>query len=417
MKDVVAVILGGGRGAGLFPLTLERAEPAVPIAGKYRLIDVPISNCLNSALRRIFVLTQFNSESLNQYVTQTYKFDVFTSGFVSILAAEQTESDPGWFQGTANAVRQSLWHLASHRMRDVLILSGDQLYQMDFRQLLETHRRTGADATVATIPVSPEHSSQFGILSVDGTGRVVNFDEKPPRERLGGLECDIPGYGRGLLASMGIYLFRQDALEHSLADPTLIDFGRHLIPQSVPNMHVQAHVFRGYWDDLGNLESYYRANLALCDPVPPLDFYDAVKPIYTNPRFLPATKIDTCHCRNSLISDGCILLGPDIDHCVIGIRSRIGFDTKIKDSLVLGADYYQTLHEIDADRSQGVPPVGIGAGTIIERAIIDKNARIGCGVRILNEAKVEEKDGNGYYIRHGIVVVPKGATIPDGTVI
>jgi glucose-1-phosphate adenylyltransferase len=415
--DVLAVILGGGRGTRLFPLTLHRSKPAVPIAGKYRLIDIPVSNCLNSELRHIFVLTQYNSESLNKHLYQTYKFDLFSSGFVSLLAAEQTEESPDWFQGTADAVRQSLRHLANHRYREVLILSGDQLYQMDYRRMLETHRRHVADITVAVTPVTAEQAGGFGILKVNRQGRIVHFEEKPAADRLPELVSDWPGIGETFLASMGIYVFGREVLEQSLRDPALNDFGRHIIPQAVASQRVHAHMHRGYWEDVGTIRSYYLANLALAQPVPPFDFYDASHPVYTHPRFLPATKVEQSSVRNALISEGCIVVQADIERSVLGIRSRVGNGAQVRESLVLGADYYETAEESDRARAQGLPPVGIGAETSIECAIIDKNARIGQGARIANADGVKEKDGDGWYIRDGIVVVPKGAVIPDGTVI
>ena len=417
MDDHLAVILGGGRGTRLFPLTLHRSKPAVPIAGKYRLIDIPISNCLNSGVRRIFVLTQYNSESLNKHLGLTYKFDIFSHGFVSVLAAEQTDESPDWFQGTADAVRQSLRHLDAHRYREVLILSGDQLYQMDYRKMIETHRRHVADATVAVTPVTAEQASSFGILKVNRQGRIVHFDEKPPAERLPDLVSEVPGVGSTYLASMGIYVFAAPALQRSLANASLVDFGRHLIPDAVPRMRVQAHVHRGYWEDVGTIRSYYEANLGLAATVPPFDFYDVGRPVYTNPRFLPATKVEECSIRSALVSEGSIVVGAAIERAVIGIRSRIGRGTRIHDSLVLGADYYETIDELDRASARGVPPVGIGADSVVERAIVDKNARIGRGVRIVNEARVTEADGNGYYIRDGIVIVPKNGVVKDGTVI
>jgi len=417
MEDVLAVILGGGRGTRLFPLTLHRSKPAVPIAGKYRLIDIPVSNCLNSGIRRIFVLTQYNSESLNKHLTLTYKFDIFSSGFVSLLAAEQTEESPDWFQGTADAVRQSLRHMANHLYRQALILSGDQLYNMDYRKMIDTHRRHVADATVAVTPVTADQAPSFGILKMNRLGRIVHFEEKPSPERLPELVSEVPGLGPSYLASMGIYLFGRDALERAMGDSALVDFGRHVIPDAVPKMRVQAHVHRGYWEDVGTIRSYYDANLALCQPVPPFDFYEASSPVYTHPRFLPATKIEECSVRNALISEGSILIGAQIERAIIGIRTRIGRGAQIHDSLLLGADFYETLDEIDQGTRKGVPPLGIGADSFIRNAIIDKNARIGRGARILNEAGAAEHNGDGYYIREGIVVIPKGGVVADGAVI
>jgi glucose-1-phosphate adenylyltransferase len=417
MEDVLAVILGGGRGTRLFPLTLHRSKPAVPIAGKYRLIDIPVSNCLNSGLRRIFVLTQYNSESLNKHLTMTYKFDIFSSGFVSLLAAEQTEESPDWFQGTADAVRQTLRHLDSHRYREALILSGDQLYHMDYRRMIDTHRRQVADATVAVTPVSADQAPSFGILKMNRLGRIVHFEEKPGPDRLPELVSEVPGHGPAFLASMGIYLFGRPALERSLAEPALVDFGRHIIPDAVPKMKVQAYVHRGYWEDVGTIRSYYHANLELCQPVPPFDFYEAESPVYTHPRFLPATKIEECTVRNALISEGSILVGAQIERAIVGIRSRIGRRAQIQDSLLLGADSYETLEEIDDANRKGVPPLGIGEDSLIRNAIVDKDARIGRGVRIVNEAGAREHSGDGYYIREGIVIIPKGGVVADGTVI
>jgi glucose-1-phosphate adenylyltransferase len=417
MEDALAIILGGGRGTRLFPLTLKRSKPAVPIGGKYRLIDIPISNCLSSDLRQIFVLTQFNSESLNKHIGRTYNFDIFSTAFVTVLAAEQTEEGGNWFQGTADAVRQSLRHMRRSPVRDLVVLSGDQLYQMDYRQMLRTHRDSGADATVAVIPAAEEQTSGFGILKMDASGRIVHFDEKPPPERLSALSSELPGGGRGYLASMGIYVFRREVLEHTLSNPQLVDFGRHVIPDAVPRARVQAHVYRGYWEDVGTIRSYFDANLALCEPIPPFDFYDAAHPVYTHPRFLPASKIERCNVHNALISEGCIMHGAEIDRAVIGIRSRIGTAVRLRNSLLIGADFYETIADMRASEARGLPAVGIGSESVIENAIIDKNARIGRGVRIVNEAGVKEKDGDGYFIREGIVIVPKNGMVPDGTVI
>jgi glucose-1-phosphate adenylyltransferase len=417
MHDCLAVIMGGGRGTRLFPLTRERSKPAVPIAGRYRLIDIPLSNCINSELRRIFVLTQYNSESLNTHIGQAYKFDVFSPGFVTILAAEQTDEGGEWFQGTADAVRQSMRHLKSHASREVLVLAGDQLYQMDFRTLRDTHRNNRAQVTVGVIPVAREQTAGFGILKVDSRGRIIHFEEKPGPERLADLESEIPGFGPGFLASMGIYLFEREYLERAISDPALVDFGRHVIPRAIGTAQVQAHVFRGYWEDVGTIASYFNAGLQLTQPIPPFDFYDSTRPVYTHARFLPATRIEGCTLNGALVSEGCILMGAEIERSVIGIRSRIGQGTRVKDSLVLGADAYETLEEIDRAHARGVPPIGIGGDSIVQHAIIDKNARIGRGVQILNQAGTQHADGPGYHIREGIVIVPKGAAIPDGTVI
>jgi len=417
MNDVLSVILGGGRGTRLFPLTLQRSKPAVPIAGKYRLIDIPISNCINSGVRRMFVLTQFNSESLNKHISLTYKFDLFSSAFVSILAAEQTEDDPNWYQGTADAVRQSLRHLLTHRWKDALILSGDQLYQMDYRKLIESHRRQVADVTVAVTPVTADQAHAFGILKVNKQGRIVHFDEKPPRERLDGLVSEVPGIGSTFLASMGIYVFGRDLLVKSVSDARLMDFGRHVIPKLVPEARVHAYVYRGYWEDVGTIRSFYDANLALCQPVPPFDFYDVSRPVFSNPRFLPATKVENCTIENALVSEGCVIVQSELRRALLGIRSQVGRGVTVRDSLVLGADYYETAEEKQQAASAGLPAIGIGDEAVVERAIVDKNARIGKGVRIVNEAGVQEKDGDGYFIREGLVIVPKSGVVKDGTVI
>jgi glucose-1-phosphate adenylyltransferase len=417
MNDTIGVILGGGRGTRLFPLTLLRSKPAVPIAGNYRLIDIPVSNCLHSDLRRIFVLTQFNSQSLNRHLSQTYKFDMFSSGFVSVLAAEQTDDSPEWFQGTADAVRQSLRHLRNHSFQYGLILSGDQLYRMDYRRLQAAHLDQRADATVGVIPVKAEQASSFGILKVNAQGRIVHFEEKPKPERLPELASDLPGIGKTYLASMGIYLFSRKALEDSLGNESLVDFGRHVIPDAIPRLRVQSYLYRGYWEDVGTIGSYYESSLALTCDDPPFDFFEAGRPIFTHPRFLPATRVEECTLKDTLVSEGCVLRGADVKHSIVGIRTWIGPRTQVKDSLLLGADLYETPEMVaDATRKR-IPPMGIGAGSVIERAIIDKNARIGRGVKIVNEAGLENADGDGYYIRDGIVVVPKNGVIADNTVI
>jgi glucose-1-phosphate adenylyltransferase len=418
MHDVIAVILGGGRGSRLFPLTLNRSKPAVPIGGKYRIIDVPVSNCLHSDMRRIYVLTQYQSESLNKHISNTYKFDIFSSGYVTVVAAEQTEERSDWFQGTADAVRRSMRHVGNQSWDDIIILSGDQLYRMDFREMLKTHRESRADATIAMKAVPPEQTSAFGIMRTDKTGRIVHFDEKPPAARLSGLESWLPGRKEpAYLASMGIYIFRRSALEEALSNSKHDDFGRHVIPAAVPHLRVQAHVHDGYWEDVGTIGSYFEANLALTATRPPFSFWDAKNPIYTHPRFLPATKIQSCDISESLISEGCFIEKARIERSVIGIRSRIADGARIRHSLILGADLYESAHDLDRHAGEGTPCIGIGAESVIENAIVDKNARVGRGVRIVNEKREQERDAANYHIRDGIVVVPKGAVIPDGTVI
>ena len=418
MHDVIGVILGGGRGKRLFPLTLNRSKPAVPIGGKYRIIDVPVSNCLHSDIRRIYVLTQYQSESLNKHIANTYKFDIFSSGFVAVMAAEQTEERSDWFQGTADAVRRSMRHLGNEPWDDIVILSGDQLYRMDFREMLRTHRASGADATIAMKAVPREQASAFGIMRTDRSGRIVQFDEKPPAERLPELQSWLPGWTEpSYLASMGIYIFRRTALEEVLADSTHDDFGRHVIPTAVKRMRVQAHVHEGYWEDVGTIGSYFEANMALTSPRPPFNFWDPRQPIYTNPRFLPATKIHACEINESLITEGSFIDKAHIERSVIGIRSRIAEGARISHSLILGADLYESAQDFERLAGEGRPRIGIGADSIIEHAIIDKNARIGRGVRIRNDVGAREADGVNYYIRDGIAVIPKNAVIPDGTII
>jgi glucose-1-phosphate adenylyltransferase len=418
MNDVIGVILGGGRGSRLFPLTLNRSKPAVPIGGKYRIIDVPVSNCLHSDIRRIYVLTQYQSESLNKHIANTYKFDIFSSGFVTVVAAEQTEERSDWFQGTADAVRRSMRHVGNERWDDIVILSGDQLYRMDFREMLRTHRESRADATIAMKDVPPEQTSAFGIMRVDKTGRIVHFDEKPPPDRLAGLESWLPGRKEpAYLASMGIYIFRRRALEEALTNSQHDDFGRHIIPAAVPRLRVQAHVHEGYWEDVGTIASYFEANMALTASRPTFSFWDANQPIYTHPRFLPATKIEACDVSQSLISEGCFIEKARIERSVIGIRSRIATGARIRHSLLLGADRYETPQEMEAKSREGMPPIGIGEQSVIENAIVDKNARVGRHVRIVNERGDSERDGGNFYVRDGIVLIPKNAVVPDGTVI
>ena len=414
MKEVLTVILGGGRGSRLFPLTAHRSKPAVPIGGKYRLIDIPISNCLNSHLRRMIVLTQYLSESLNKHIAQTYRFDPFTDAFVSVVAAEQTEYEQEWFLGTADAVRRANRHIRHHDFDDALILSGDQLYQMDYREFRKTHLAANADITVAVTPVDEHSAPGFGILKIDGNGRIIHFHEKPKPEELEGLKSELPGGGGGWLASMGIYLFRRGVLEATLSRDASLDFGKHIIPSSIHERHVQAHVHHGYWEDVGTIRSYYEANLGLCQPVPRFDFYDVTKPVHTHARALAATKIEGSRMTNVLVSEGSIVVDAELERALVGIRSRIGRGCVLRNSLILGADFY----ERDApDPSSGKPPIGIGDDSVIENAIVDKNARLGRGVRLINEQKVENADGPCWHIRDGIIVIPKDTVVPDGTVV
>jgi glucose-1-phosphate adenylyltransferase len=421
-QDVVSVVLGGGAGTRLFPLTKDRAKPAVPLGGKYRLVDIPISNCLNADLRRIFVLTQFNSSSLHRHIQESYRFDTFSPGFVEILAAQQRTDREQWYQGTADAVRQNLLHLNDYPHRLVLILSGDQLYRMNVRALIERHVASGAQVTVATTPVRPEEARAFGIMRMAPDGRVIRFVEKPSDPALlASLRVDwsqVPGleepvHPDALPASMGIYVFDGQVLEEALAGPEA-DFGKHVIPKIIETHRVHAFQHQGYWEDIGTIRSFYEANLDLCAPLPKFNFYDATAPIFTHARYLPATKFIKCRVELSLIADGCIINDAVIEHSLIGVRSRIEAGAEIRDSLVMGADYYETP---DRRSPLGAPLMGIGQGTRIERAIVDKNARIGDDVRISPEGKPAHFDGPNFYVRDGLVVIPKGAVVMSGSTI
>jgi glucose-1-phosphate adenylyltransferase len=408
----LALILGGGIGARLYPLTAQRSKPAVPFGGKYRLVDVPISNCLNSGIRRIFVLTQFNSASLHNHIGRTYRFDSFGRSFVDIMAAEQTPEHKDWFQGTADAVRQNLRHVVTNRpgVDRLLILGGDQLYRMNFRYLLDEHFTREAEVTVATTPVTAEAAARYGVLKADEDGLVTKFVEKPSADKLEGLDTD----GR-FLGSMGIYLFNRDVLEEALMDSDANDFGHDILPRLVGRRRLCAHAFDGYFEDLGTIRTFYHANLDLTDPLPRFNFYEPLAPIYTNPRFLPGSKIDECHIKRSFITEGCILNQCSIERSVVGIRSRIQRGATVRETVAMGADFYQLPHEIESDIQQGTPPMGIGEDAVVIHAIVDKNARIGKGARIVNKGGRSDYDGEGYVIRDGIVVIPKNTIIPDGT--
>lgn len=417
----MAVVLGGGRGSRLFPLTQYRSKPAVPIGASYRLVDVAVSNCIHANLRRIFVITQYQSESLNRHIHNTYKFDAFASGFIDLLAAEQTDSrESDWFRGTADAVRKCLKHLGREAWSQLAILSGDQLYRMNLNEMLGVHLESKAAVTVAMKAVPAEQTSGFGIMKVDETGRVVHFDEKPPRQRLPGLSSPLPGKagrsgGSGYLASMGIYVFERRVLESALENPEHIDFGKHVLPSMLSTSRVQAYFYDGYWEDVGTVRSYFDANLALTRPEPEFDFYDPRCPIYTQRPFLAPSRFHGCRIENALVGDGCILDHAEIESAVIGLRSRIGRGVRIKHSLVLGADEYQTAREDDPQRADDRPALGIGEDSFIENAIVDKNARIGRNVSIRNRRGLVDYDGESYFVRDGIVIVPKGASIADGT--
>ena len=418
MRNVIGVILGGGQGTRLFPLTQLRSKPAVPIGGKYRLIDIPISNCLHSGVNRIFALTQFNSASLHRHISTTYRFDSFSDGFVEILAAEQTQDSVAWYQGTADAVRQQLRHLLSRRADQVLILSGDHLYRMDYRAFVEEHRARGADVSIAVKPVPQQAAPSLGIVQVDAQGRIVDFREKPQdAAELEALRLPAADSEACYLASMGIYVFEPQVLVSLLMSSEQDDFGKHIIPSAIHKVGVFAHTFEGYWEDIGTIRSFYEANLALTDRSPPFDFYRADAPIYTHARFLAGTRLENCHIERGIICEGSYIQSAQIERSVIGIRSVIGANCQIAHTIVMGADSEESPADRARNAAQGIPNMGIGANTKITGAIIDKNARIGEGVCITNKARGVEVGETNYYIRDGIVVVPKDAVIPSGTVI
>jgi glucose-1-phosphate adenylyltransferase len=426
--NVLAVILGGGAGTRLYPLTQQRSKPAVPLGGKYRLVDIAISNCINSDVFKMFVLTQYNSASLNRHLAQTYRFSQFSNGFVEVMAAEQTPESPQWFQGTADAVRQVLPHIRDWGIDTLLILSGDHLYRMDYRHFLNRHYDSDADVTVSVTPCDEAAATDFGLLKTDDAGRIIEFKEKPKGDELESMRVDTSKLGlteaeaiaRPFLASMGIYVFKYDRLEQLLAaDPNGVDFGREIIPSAIKTGAVEAFLFDGYWEDIGTISAFYRANLDLTSNIPKFNMFDAEAPVFTRARYLPPSKIEESQILESILSDGCIVIGAAITNSVIGLRSRIAKGVRIDASFLMGADYYQTLEEMRDDLLAGKPRVGIGEGTIINRAIIDKNARIGSNVRLLNEAGIVDADAEdgSYYIRDGIVIVPKNAVIKDGTVV
>jgi glucose-1-phosphate adenylyltransferase len=417
--------MGGGQGTRLFPLTRDRSKPAVPLAGKYRLVDIPISNCINSGLKRIYLLTQFNSASLHRHISQSYKFDHFSGGFVEILAAAPTSSDMSWYQGTADAVRKNLVHFLNHDFDYLLILSGDALYRMDFRRIIAQHAESEADITIATIPVSRAEAQNVGIMQIDGSLRIKRFAEKPKEAALlDSLRLDPALYGplgienRGecFLASMGIYLFNRDVLL-KLLDNTLTDFGKHIIPAAIETQNVQAFIFQGYWQDVGTIRAYFEANLDLVADLPRFNFFDMSAPIFTRPRFLPASKINGAEINHAVISDGCIINRCKINNSIVGVRNTINEGCDINRTILLGCDYYESDISIRQHEGRGVPRIGVGRNTQIANAIIDKNARIGDNCRISPEGKPEKMDHENYYIRDGIVIIPKNAAIPHGTVI
>jgi len=415
MNDVLTLILGGGRGTRLYPLTHMRSKPAVPIGGKYRLIDIPISNCLHAGLKRIFVLTQFNSASLNRHVAQTYRLDMFSDGFVEVLAAEQTPDSSDWFQGTADAVRQGARHFAGYDADYYLILAGDHLYRMDFYELIDSHIESQADITIAAQPVNPADATQMGIFRFDSLGHISGFEEKPdaarlaeikssaPQGAIGGLTADKP-----FVASMGIYVFSREVLLETLRRPG-IDFGKEIIPAALDALNVHAYLYRGYWADVGTIAAFYDANIQLTQRGAPFNFFHPLRPIYTHQRFLPATLTFNSHIDTSIVSEGCHLDNCDIRDSVVGIRTHVAHGAKISRSVLLGADFYQ-----DEDARREDVAVGIGRDVVLDRVIVDKNARIADGVRLVNESQAVEADGDGWYIRDGIIVVPKGAVVTKG---
>jgi len=422
MRQMLAVVLGGGAGTRLFPLTAYRAKPAVPFAGKYRLVDVPISNCINSGLNRIFVVTQYNSASLNRHVARSYIFDRFRGGFVTVLAAEQTPFSKSWYQGTADAVRQTMSHIRSYPHDHVIILSGDQLYAMDYREMLEHHRRLGADVTVAVTPVRADEAPAFGILKMDDGHRITEFHEKPPLDQLDGKDSpvsdEMAAEGRVYLASMGIYIFDADVLRDVLdAHPDDHDFGREIIPGAIHRYRVAAYPFTGYWNDIGTVRSFFETNIMLAQPKPDFNLYDPKMPLYTNSRMLPPAKVVRTTVENSLIGEGSVIEDSTITDSIVGIRSYVCAGAHLHRTILLGSDYYSWQDPEDRAPVQGPARPGVGEGSRIENAIVDLNASIGRDCVITNQEGVQEGEGPGYYIRDGIVVVTKNAEIPDGTVI
>ncbi len=424
-STVLCVIMGGGQGTRLFPLTKDRAKPAVPLAGKYRLVDVPISTCINSGFRRIYILTQFNSTSLHRHLSQSYKFDHFTGGFVEVLAAQQTFSDTSWYEGTADAVRKNLVHFLDHDFEYLVILSGDQLFRMDFRRMIAEHKEAGADVTIATIPVGRAEAQSLGIMQIAEDRRITRFVEKPKDPAVQDslrlpvewhTKLGIEGGHEQFLASMGIYVFNRDILR-KLLDNTHTDFGKHIIPHSIETHRVCSHIFQGYWEDIGTIRAFFEANLDLAAELPRFNFFDMSAPIFSRPRFLPGSKINGAQIDHAVVSDGCIINQAKISNSIIGLRMLVGAGTELHRVVALGCDYYESKESIAEHEKTGKPRVGIGSGCRIENAIIDKNARVGNNVVISPVGKPDKVDHPLYYIRDGIVVIPKGAMIPHGTVI
>jgi len=425
VRNVLALVLGGGRGTRLYPLTRDRSKPAVPLAGKYRIIDVPLSNCINSGVQRIYVMTQFNSVSLHRHIRRTYRFDAFSGGYVEILAAQQTNEAMAWYQGTADAVRQHIKLLQDSDIKQVLVLSGDQLYRMNYADLLSTHEANNADVTIAGIPVADDVSSSFGIMRFDSAGRVEGFLEKPTTKAELDLvrtdpewieQAGIQAAGRSLMASMGIYLFDRDCLLDLLLKTDYQDFGKEVFPAAIRAKHVQLHPFDGYWEDIGTIRSYYQCNIDLASSEPPFELAAPHAPIYSRARFLPPSRVDGARVQGSLISDGCTIgAGTVIENSVVGLRCQIGKDVVVRNSVILGNDYYETPEHLEVDVSNNVPPLGIGDGAVIEKAIIDKNVRIGRQANVINDCGLTElPESQHFTIRDGVIVVPKNAVLGDG---
>ena len=419
-SDTLAIILGGGQGSRLFPLTATRSKPAVPIGGKYRLIDVPVSGCLHADIRRIFVLTQFNSASLNRHIGNTYQLGIFCGGFVEILAAEQTPDNPNWYQGTADAVRQAQRHFTQHEADYILILAGDHLYRMDYCELIDAHKAQRADITIAAQPVGVQDATQMGIFRFARDGRIVAFEEKPDEARLQEIGRSIPESATfavhsdelPFMASMGVYVFSRDVLLEMLERERGVDFGRELIPAALSTYSVKPYLYRGYWADVGTVESFYQANVMLGRSAAPFRFWDPERPIYTHLRHLPGSRMTDCRVRDSIVAEGCFLDRCQVSDSVVGIRSHVRSGSTITRSVLLGADFYGDGNS----RPAGVA-LGIGRDVVLDRVVVDKNARIGDGARLVNERALDHADGDGYYIRGGITVVPKGAVIAPGTVV
>jgi glucose-1-phosphate adenylyltransferase len=416
-NKVLGIVLGGGQGSRLYPLTDRRSKPAVSIAGKYRLVDIPISNCINADIKRIFVLTQFNSAGLNKHIKNTYHFSFFSSAFVDVLAAEQTPESKTWFQGTADAVRQSMHHFLQHDFQYALILSGDQLYQMDYDKMIEAHEKSGAEISIATIPVNAKDATGFGILKADESNVVTSFIEKPDASLLpewtSEVSGEMNGQGRNYLASMGIYIFNRDLLTKLMENPNTNDFGKEIIPQAIGQHKTLSYQYEGYWTDIGTIESFFEANLGLTDDIPKFDLYNKDKRIYTRARMLPTTKVAGTILDRAVISEGCIIGASKIEKSVIGIRSRIGKDSIVVNTYMMGADYYESLEDMQNNKIENL--MGIGERCVIKNCILDKNCRIGDDVKIEGGPHLQDSETDTYCVRDGIVVVKNGATIPKGT--